>query len=126
MEIYCEEFNLTPSQRPRGYYKSKQAAAPTANEEHIKPINKESRDARVKRDLSVSMEDQIPTCPVSHSAPAIHREKVHMRRWPINACVARPFTKKELLATPDALTAREKKWGRLVDKEVFDMTNVQE
>ena len=42
------------------------------------------------------MEDQIPTCLVSHSAPSLHREKV------------------------------QKEWGRLVDKRVFDTTNVQD
>ena len=72
------------------------------------------------------MEDQIPNCPISHTAPALHREKVHKLRWPINACVARPLAKQELLATPEALKAQYKEWNRLTSKDVFDIDSVQE
>ena len=71
------------------------------------------------------MEDQIPSCPMSHTALALHREKVHKLRWPVNASVARPLTKTELLATPEALKAQYKEWNQLTSKDVCDLDNVQ-
>ena len=71
------------------------------------------------------MEDQIPERLVTHSSPSLQREKIHKHRWPVNACVARPVTKKELFSTHAALKARDKEWGVCL-KKMFDMANVQE
>ena len=126
MEVEFEEYKQTPAQQPRGYYKPKKAVAPVANEEHVPTIKRETWEARVKRDLSQLMEDQIPEGLITHAAPALHRGKIVRRCWPVNACVARPFTKKEVLMTPEALDAQYKEWDRLLSKDVFDMDNVQD
>ena len=71
------------------------------------------------------MEDQIPDTPIATSTPAPHRRKLYKRRWPFNACVARPVSKKELFATPAALEARDKEWQKLIDKPAWDFNTVQ-
>ena len=64
--------------------------------------------------------------PISHSALGIHRDRIYRRTWLVNACVARPVTKKELYATPAALEARDKEWTKLLDENVFDWDVVRE
>ena len=126
MEIEFEEYKPTPSQQPRGDYKPKSVVAPVANEDNVPTIKRGTWDARVKRDLSTLMEDQIPECKITHAAPSLHREKIIRRCWPVNACVARPLTKMEVMVTPRAVDAQYKEWDRLLSKDVFDMDNVQD
>ena len=86
MEFEFEEFRPTPFQQPRGYYKAKNAIAPTANAEASKSLKDCMWDAKVKRDLSVLVEDQIPQCPITHTSLSLHREKEHKRRVCSQAC----------------------------------------
>ena len=83
-------------------------------------------DTRVRHDLAELCQDQLPPSLVLQLEPVHHRQKNRNRHWPFNACVARPVTKKERYATPDALASRETEWNRLIDKDVFDWSTVEE
>ena len=84
------------------------------------PARPRSWPESVQRDLATLCEEQIPDAPITPSSPQLYREKNYVRRWPFNACVARPVSKKELYATPAAMEARDKEWYKLVEKGVFD------
>ena len=60
---------------------------------------------------------------VTRDNPVLHREKLVKRLLPFNACVARPMSKKEMMSIPDAITARDKEWTRLISEGTFDMEN---
>ncbi len=44
----------------------------------------------------------------------------------LSACAARPVSRKELLANPKALKARDKEWGGQRKRRVVDLASVRE
>ena len=126
MEIEYEEYQPPPPQLPKGY---SQRSKPSPEPVEGPPSKAKPRSWResVEQDLAQLYEEQIPDIPVTSNTPQLHREKVPTKRWPFNACVARPVIRKELMATLAALEARNKEWKKLVDKGVFgDFADVRE
>ena len=116
MEIEFEKQQPPPPQIPRGHYERKSKMEEPPDAPASAASKPKTHDAKVLRDLSQLCEEQIPDTPVNHSALGIHLDRIYRHVWPVNACVARPVTKKELLATPAALEARDQEWNRLIDK----------
>ena len=75
--------------------------------------------------------DYIPAMPFAAKSKEVpHRPKIvafNSHSWiTMNACVARPVGKKELLQSKGAQASMKAKWGSLRSKVVWDETNVRE
>ena len=81
---------------------------------------------RVDRDMALLGDDQVPHLSIDTMAPPSHRPKNAPKKWPFNACVARPISKREIANIPEARAAQLKEWDKLVKKGAFDMDSVQE
>jgi hypothetical protein len=55
-----------------------------------------------------------------------HRVKVAPRRFPFNALVARPVSRKEIESNPNAKAAMNNEWDRLKEKKVWNETVVRD
>ena len=106
MEIEHEEYQPPPPRIPRGHSRVEDDSDPSEPSGSRANKPKTERE-RVDRDLAELCEEQIPDIPITLSSPQLHREKNYIKRWPFNACVARPVGKKEFYATPAALQARD-------------------
>ena len=126
MKIEFQSYEEKPAPRPRGVCpvplpkgskpkstspQGDSAEAPGASEDTERLQKK--WDQRARRDLAHVSEDSIPDLAVPMSEPMLHRGKIHTRKWPVNACVARPVSKRELEATP----AATKEWGGCYPRE---------
>ncbi|WP_288992890.1 hypothetical protein [uncultured Marinobacter sp.] len=65
-------------------------------------------------------------CPDNREKKSKHRSKNTPRRFPFNALVARPVTKKEIDRNPKAQAAMDAEWNRLKEKNVWDMSVVRD
>lgn len=55
-----------------------------------------------------------------------HRQKSDRSLVFLNACVARPVSKKEIEGIKDAIAAQNKEWGRLIDRVVWSYDVIRE
>ena len=72
--------------------------------------------------LDEDPDDEAPAMPTkSAKQMPPHRQKFGPHLWPVNACVARPVGKAEIVAKPEAGKAFQKGWDRLKVKKVWDL-----
>ena len=74
-------------------------------------------------EMDVAFACDVPAMCTVVQAPK-HRHKDQAPLFP--ACVARPVSKTELFAEPEAVKALTTEWGRLWDKNVWDHDGVRE
>ena len=84
-----------------------------------------ARESLQKRD------DEVPAMPcVANYKGEPHRPKIvpfNSHSWTVvNACVARPVSKKELLQSPPAQASMKAEWDRLRNKMVWDEDKIRE